>query len=111
MMTNAVFTKSYFLRCQRYVLPLVLTVILAVAACTETKIGDVRSWGQSAPPGGGVVQSYVGVKLDDGTEVTAWLPEDQALWDLMSARVRNGLAKQAEIKRDGKFWRFVREIP
>jgi len=76
MMTNAV-SQSLLLRCQRYVLPLVLTVILAVAACTETKIGDVRSW-DSQHTGRWRSFKLRWGQLDDGTEVTAWLPEDQA---------------------------------
>ena len=51
------------------VLLIMVTVSFVLAACgSGTKVGTVTGFGQSVPAGGGLVQSYVTVKLDAKVE-------------------------------------------
>ena len=62
---------------------LFITIVLSflLTACGDkNESGRVIKFGQAVPSGGGIVQSYVTVQLDDGSEVQAWLPQDDALW-------------------------------
>ena len=93
------------------VLLIMLAVSLVLAACgSGTKVGTVTGFGQAVPAGGGLVQSYVTVKLEDGTEVKAWLPQDDELWSTMQQGAKYGTIR-IEIKREGEFWKFVRLLP
>lgn len=91
---------------------LIFVLSIALTGCgSGTKVGTVTSFGQAVPAGGGMVQSYVTVMLDDdGTEVEAWLPQDDALWNTMRQGANSG-AIRVEVKRDGKFWKFVQILP
>lgn len=103
---------------QEYPRAISLLIILSVALslcmlCTacgpETKTGTVAEFGQSVSAKGGMVQSYVVVKLEDGTELKAWLPSDDAVWTDMRNAAGKG-STRIEIKQDGKFWRYVRAV-
>jgi predicted small secreted protein len=90
---------------------IVFALSFLLAACgSEKKAGTVTGFGQAVPAGGGSVQSYVTVNLDeDGTEVKAWLPQDDALWSTMRQGASSGSIR-VEIQRDGEFWRFVQVL-
>jgi cytochrome c biogenesis protein CcmG/thiol:disulfide interchange protein DsbE len=53
------------------------------------------------------VQSFVKVELDDGTEVTAWLPQDDELWHTFQEGTKQGRIR-VDVSYDGEFWRFER---
>jgi len=89
-------------------LSMALAISFVLSACgSETKAGTVTGFGQSL---GGMVQSFVTVELDDGTQVKAWLPEDQKVWDTMS-RGANSRTIRVEITREGESWKYVRVLP
>jgi len=81
---------------------LVASVLLLSACGPETAQGKII--GAYQPLRSGMVQMYIVVELDDGTEVDAWLPQDQAIWDKVSMNLR------VEIQREGaeESWEFVR---
>lgn len=85
-------------------LVIIVASMLLLSACgPETAQGKIT--GAYQPLRSGMVQMYIVVELDDGTEVDAWLPQDQAVWD----RVRKNL--RVEIQREGGddgYWEFVR---
>ncbi len=76
----------------------------------RTREGTVTGFGQAVPAGGGMVQSFVTVKLDDSTETRVWLPQNQELWTTMRRGARSGRIRIVA-KRDGEFWKFVRILP
>jgi hypothetical protein len=83
-----------------------LLTSLALTACgLRTETGRVIAFGQAIPAGGGLVQSYVTVELDDGTEVYAWLPQDDSLWNTLQRGAASGNIR-IKIRRDGEFWKF-----
>ena len=93
---------------------LVASVLLLSACGTETAQGKIT--GAYQPLRSGMVQMYIEVELDDGTEVDALLPmrppyhEDQKTWDKVSGSVRMGGQLRVEVKREGseESWKFVR---
>jgi len=95
---------------------LILLVISTVllSACGKTAEGKIT--GAYQPLRSGMVQMYIEVQLDDGTQVDALLPmrapyvEDQKIWDKVSNSVRSGGHLRVEIKRKSpkKSWEFVR---
>ena len=89
----------------------IFVVSLVLVACgSGTKVGTVTGFGQAVSAGGGMVQSYVTVKLDvDGTEAKAWLPQDDELWNTMRQRAKSGNIR-IEIKREEEYWIFVRVL-
>lgn len=95
--------------CSTLLITFVISFVLS-ACGPETKVGTVTGFGQSIPAGGGMVQSYVTVKLDDGTELKAWLPQDDELWTTMRLGAKSGKIR-IEIKHEGEFWKFVRVLP
>ena len=92
-------------------LALVVLIVagMPLAACTSTKTGTVTQFGQSIPAGGGMVQSFIEVKLPDGNVVRAWLENDDKLWTEMHSAAESGRTK-VEIRLEGKFWRYVRMV-
>jgi hypothetical protein len=89
---------------------LLVLVSLTVTACAEKKVGLVTNFGQSIPAGGGMVQSFVTVKLDDSTELRAWLPQDDKIWNMMRTGAKSGKIR-VEVQREGEFWKFVQVLP
>ncbi len=85
---------------------MVLVALLAVGCGGGAKQGLVVDFGQSLPAGGGMVQSFVVVQLDDGEEIDVWLPQDQTVWDAMMGAARTG-STTIEFKKDGEFWMYV----
>lgn len=85
----------------------VASVVLLSACGTKTAQGKITGWYQ--PLRSGMVQMYIEVALDDGTEVDALLPEDQAIWDKVIRSVRGGGHLRVEIQRKGseETWEFV----
>jgi len=88
---------------------LIFVLSIVLTGCgSGTKVGTVTGFGQAI---GGTVQSYVTVILDDdGTEVKAWLPQDDELWNTMQQGAKSGTIR-VEVERDGEFWKFVRILP
>jgi hypothetical protein len=92
----------------------VASVMVLLACGTETAQGRIT--GAYQPLRSGMVQMYIEVELDDGTEVDALLPmrppyvEDQKIWDKVSSSVRSGGHLRVEIQRkgSGEAWEFVR---
>jgi hypothetical protein len=85
--------------------------IILTGCGSGTKAGTVTGFGQTIPAGGGMVQSYVTVILDDtGEEVDAWLPQDDKIWTTMRQGASSGKIR-VEVKYDGEFWRFVQIVP
>jgi hypothetical protein len=83
---------------------LVASVLLLSACGAETETAQGKIKGLSPALRSGMMQMYIVVELNDSTEVGAWLPEDQAIWDKVSMNQR------VEIQREGaeKDWEFVR---
>lgn len=86
----------------------VASAVLLSACGTETVQGKII--GAYQPLQSGMVQMYIEVELDDGTEVDALLPQDQEIWDMVSRSVRSGGRPRVEIQRKGseESWEFVR---
>lgn len=86
----------------------ILASVISLAACSssETAEGKVIDFRQTVPLAGGLVESLVVVELDDGREVRASLPQDDALW----TELKRGSNVRVEIRRDGSGepWQFVR---
>lgn len=89
---------------------LVASVVLLSACGTDTKTAQGKITGAYQPLRSGMVQMYIEVELDDGTEVDALLPEDQKIWDKVTGSVRSGGHLRVEIQREGseESWEFVR---
>lgn len=90
-------------------------VVLAVSfwwVDGETEYGSVVQFGQTFPTGGGQVQSFITVVISDGTEVKAWLPMEQEIWDTFSAGVRSNARMVVELRRGGQDepWKFHRVL-
>jgi hypothetical protein len=83
--------------------------MLLFSACSPEK-AQGKITGAYQPLRSRMVQMYIEVKLDDGSKVSALLPEDQAIWDKASNIVQGGRHLGVEIKRKGKkkTWEFVR---
>lgn len=66
--------------------------------------------GAYQPLRSGMVQEYIEVKLDDSTLVSAWLPQDQKIWDKVDNSLWAGKHLRVEIKRKAtkKYWEFVK---
>jgi protein-disulfide isomerase len=88
----------------------ILLSFLLTACGNKNESGRVIKFGQAVLAGGGIVQSYVRVQLDDGSEVLAWLPIDDALWVEMREAARSGKTL-VEIKPQGDAWEFVQVLP
>lgn len=87
-----------------------MSAMLLTACGGQKQTGRVVAFGQSIPAGGGLVQSYIKVELDDGTQVRAWLPQDDALWASMQKAARQGKTR-VEIQQEKDYWMFVRVVP
>lgn len=84
-----------------------ISLFIMTACGKKIGIGKVTSFNQSVPVSGGIVQSFVTVKLADGTEVKAWLPQGSDLWRTLSERK----AICIKIQRKRNIWRFVEILP
>jgi len=85
------------------------SMVFLTECSTQTEQGKVTGFGQTM----GTVQSYIKVELSDGTEVQAWLPEVDSIWDRMHNHVRYGSGDlYVEIKhnRSKDYWEYVKEI-
>jgi hypothetical protein len=87
---------------------LVTSVVLLSACGTKTAQGKIT--GAYQPLRSGMVQMYIEVELDDGTEVDALLPQDDEIWDKVRESVRRGWHLRVEIQRKGSeaSWEYVR---
>ena len=86
---------------------LVSSVLLLSACGPETAQGKIT--GAYQPMRSGMVQMYIEVELDDGSEVDAQLPQDQEIWDKVSRSIRSRGHLRVEIQRKGseETWEFV----
>jgi len=82
------------LRIRQQPVRIVLLVIIIASAILLSACGNKTAQGKIIgafqPLRSGMVQMYIEVELDDGTEVDAVLPQDQAIWDKVSSSVRSG---------------------
>lgn len=89
------------------ILCLVINMVLITGCGSKKAQGKIT--GAYQPMRSGMVQMYIEVELDDGSEVSARLPVDQKVWDRVSSNVRSGRQPRVEIKHKGKDqWEFVR---
>jgi len=87
-------------------IPAIILIMIFGASCTpKEKSGWADSFEQFVPASGGTVQSYLKVNLDDGTEIKAWLPQDDELWGSLQNEIKNGRIR-VDVSFDGEFWRF-----
>lgn len=88
---------------------LILIIMISgmiLSACgAETQEGTTTGYGQMIPAGGGLVQSFVDVELDDGSEVRVWLTQDDNLWRRMNTGASQGI--RIEFKRENDYWMFT----
>jgi hypothetical protein len=97
---------------------LLLLSLVLLSGCTQKAQGRIAGAYQGVGVGGGLVQMYAKVQLDDGTEVDALLPnsppwtETQKVWDKVSDSVRGRTRLRVEIQRKGSNepWKFVRFV-
>jgi len=85
-------------------------LFIMIACGPRTETGTVTDFGQSVSASGGVVQSFVLVRLDDGTEVRAWLPEDDQLWRNLDDGAKSRKLR-IKIQKEGEAWRFAEILP
>jgi hypothetical protein len=90
------------------VLVLLAVSIALLSACGKTAEGKITAAYQ--PLRSGMVQMYIEVQLDDGTKVSAWLPEDQKIWDEVTNSIQSGSQRRVKIQRkvSKDYWEFVR---
>jgi hypothetical protein len=87
------------------------SLLLFQTGCSgRVEQGKVTGFGQSM----GVVQSFVRVELADGTEVKAWLPQDDELWTKMQRYVRNGgpgeMFVEIRYNRSKDYWEYLKIV-
>lgn len=95
----------------------VTALLLVMVALTAAACGGSSTTAESAAPTpsegeivsvyqslGGMVQTGIEVRLDDGKTVDAWLPNDQAVWD----RAEAGVRVELEPGDSEDTWEFVR---
>lgn len=94
------------------VLPVFLFFILSLTSCAKVDQGKVVGFGQSMS---GMVQSFVMVELSDGSEVRAWLPMDDDLWDEMSSAAENSersdVIVEIKFNKSENYWDYVKVVP
>ena len=115
--SNALFSSSRSKTIQRLLkvssLPMVATLffLLILTGCAQVEQGKAVGFGQSMS---GMVQSFVQVELSDGSEVSAWLPMDDDLWDQMSAAAKNSqrsdLFVEIKYKKSDDYWEYVKVV-
>lgn len=94
---------------RRLVVLMVVLVGVVAVGCgggDNTSQGVVVEFGQSVPPGGGMVESFVVVRTEGGEEVEVWLPNDDAVWGAMSDASRTDDVT-ISYERDGESWVYV----
>ena len=98
-----------FTRLADIALLLILVICLTLlAACSpKTAQGKIIGAFQSLS---GMVQMYIEVELDDGTQVDAVLPIDQAIWDKAIQSVQRNQQLRVEVQQQPgeEWWEFVR---
>ena len=105
------------------VITALLSLLLLQSGCVaKTEQGKLVAFSQSVPgldPSSGMVHSSIKVEIADGSEVEAWLPDDQKIWDEMSDLVESrrleglsGGEKIVQIKynRAKKYWEFDKNL-
>lgn len=110
--TGFVFKRLIRIKSKPLYIALLVTFIISIMliGCGGPKQeGTVTGFGQSVPSGGGMVQSFVNVELDDGSELIAWLPQDDALWNTMRNRA-NSRSLRIEIQQEEDYWVYVRTV-
>jgi len=85
--------------------------LLLLTSCAKVEQGKVVGFGQTMS---GYVQSFVNVELSDGSEVRAWLPVDDAIWNEMSRAAKNSQRSDVYIeikyKKSDEYWEYVKVI-
>jgi len=115
--SNALFSSSRSKIMQRLLkgssllIAATLFFLLILTGCAKVEQGKVVGFGQSMS---GMVQSFVKVELSDGSEVSAWLPMDDNLWDQMSAAAKNSqrsdLFVEIKYKKSDDYWEYVKVV-
>ena len=87
-------------------LVLIVVSIALLSACGKTAEGKIL--GAYQPLRSGRVQMFIEVQLDDGTKVSAWLPEDQKIWDKASSGSQHRVKLRRKVSKESKeYWEFV----
>lgn len=93
------------------VFSVILFSFVFLTSCSKVEQGKVVGFGQTMS---GYVQSFVNVELSDGSEVRAWLPVDDDIWNEMSNAAKNSRSYDVFIeikyKKSKDYWEYIKVI-